>query len=183
MTQALSDENRALVERGPGYDAGSVVWHCSEEDGGPDVGLQIGLGGGFSLYFGEMPNATLEDHAIETRSPSGWWIVLYGPADTWIIGTVADVYRARDAADEIAALVRPAAREEGRRVPPAPADGGVDLEETQRLRDIAARLEGEALADMALIGAPCGVDDTAIWAAREIREVAQALSAPQDGAG
>ncbi len=33
----------------PGY----VVWHSSEEDGGPDVGLTIGLGGGKMLWAGE----------------------------------------------------------------------------------------------------------------------------------
>ena len=25
---------------------GMIGWHCSEEDGGPDVGISLGLGGG-----------------------------------------------------------------------------------------------------------------------------------------
>lgn len=90
---------------GPGYDAGSVLWHSSEEDGGPDVGIQVGLGSGFSLYLGEVSNATLREHGVPPEYPDGWWMVLYGPSDEWIIGAVPDQYVARDAIEHIAVLI------------------------------------------------------------------------------
>jgi hypothetical protein len=90
---------------GPGYERGSVLWHCSEEEGGPDVGIQVGLGSGWSLYFGEIANATLEEHEIGQEYPDGWWVVLYGPKTERILGAVPDTYEAREAADEIAALL------------------------------------------------------------------------------
>lgn len=37
--------------------AGQVQWHSSEEDGGPDVGIMIGLGDGRALWFGELLNS------------------------------------------------------------------------------------------------------------------------------
>lgn len=92
--------------KGVGYDRGSVVWHCSEEDGGPDVGIQVGLGGGFALYCGEIANATLQDHAIDLETyPDGWWVVLYGPGDEWIVGAVPDTDRAKEAVEHIAGLL------------------------------------------------------------------------------
>jgi len=37
--------------------AGQVQWHTSEEDGGPDVGIMVGLGGGKLLWCGELLDA------------------------------------------------------------------------------------------------------------------------------
>lgn len=91
---------------GPGYDRGSVLWHSSEEDGGPDCGIQVGLGGGYSLYFGELADRTLEEHGVEPVSPSGWWAKLYGPGEGWIIGPIADRYVAKEALEHIAGRVR-----------------------------------------------------------------------------
>ena len=96
----------AKLTEGPGYDRGSVVWHSSEEDGGPDVGIQIGLGHGFSLYAGEVSNSELEDHEIPQQYPDGWWIVLHGPDDKWIIGAVPDQYVAQEAMEHLAALTQ-----------------------------------------------------------------------------
>lgn len=92
---------------GPGYERGSVLWHSSEEDGGPDVGIQVGLGAGWSLYMGERADATLEDHGIGEELRASWWIVLYGPRTQRIIGAVPDVYEAREAVEEIAARLLP----------------------------------------------------------------------------
>lgn len=33
---------------------GQVQWHSSEEDGGPDVGILVGLGDGKALWLGEI---------------------------------------------------------------------------------------------------------------------------------
>lgn len=91
---------------GPGYERGSVLWHCSEEDGGPDVGIQVGLGGGWAIYMGEMPNSTLDDHGVGGELQSSWWITLYGPKTTRIIGAVPNEYEALEAAEEIAHRLR-----------------------------------------------------------------------------
>lgn len=96
------------AEGGPGYDRGSVLWHCSEEHGGPDVGIQVGLGGGWSLYCGEVANSTLEDHGVGDELQASWWLVLYGPNVARIIGAVPDEYQAREAIDEIALRMRAA---------------------------------------------------------------------------
>lgn len=41
----MSDEQHA--------NPGCVVWHSSEEDGAPDVGITVGLGNGKMLWLGE----------------------------------------------------------------------------------------------------------------------------------
>jgi hypothetical protein len=92
---------------GPGYDRGTVLWHSSEEDGGPDVGIQVGLGEGWTLYFGELAEATLEDHGIGEELRASWWAVLWGPKTERVLGAVPDTYEAREAAEEIAARLRP----------------------------------------------------------------------------
>jgi hypothetical protein len=87
----------------PGYEVGSTMWHCSEEDGGPDVGINVGLGGGYSLYCGEMSKSALEDHGIDlTVFPDSWWVVLFAPGEQWIIGAVPEAYVAREALEHIA---------------------------------------------------------------------------------
>ena len=44
---------------------GRVTWLSSEEDGGPDVGVVLGLGEGRSLFIGELPNITLQEHGLD----------------------------------------------------------------------------------------------------------------------
>jgi hypothetical protein len=89
---------------------GHVIWHSSDEDSGPDVGLSLGLGNGMMLWLGEMSNRALEEAEIDlSRYSDGWWLTLYQPGKTTIIGAVPDSYEARDAFDEIAAVVRSAA--------------------------------------------------------------------------
>ena len=41
----------------PDPEIGQVQWHCSDEDGGPDVGILLGLSGGKMLWVGEMLDA------------------------------------------------------------------------------------------------------------------------------
>jgi hypothetical protein len=48
----------------PGY----VVWHSSEEDGGPDVGITVGLGDGKMLWVGERSG----------REGDGMGLLVYG---------------------------------------------------------------------------------------------------------
>ena len=59
---------------------GRVGWHCSDKDGGPDVGISIGLGDKKMLWFGEISDdiyAEGEDDAKALGSNDGWWVVVY----------------------------------------------------------------------------------------------------------
>jgi hypothetical protein len=88
---------------------GKVVWHSSEEDGGPDVGLSLGLGNGELLWFGEMSTTTLADHDIDVKETGdGWWIVLYGKDDrsTHIGALVVDQEAARQIFDKLELIVQ-----------------------------------------------------------------------------
>jgi hypothetical protein len=98
---AVAPTDTARVERG------QVVWFSSEEDGGPDCGLEVGLGDGASVYVGELANATLEEHGIDPKQGDGWWIVLHDSDGLEIAGSVADQEAARKLADAIFAAMRP----------------------------------------------------------------------------
>lgn len=85
---------------------GKVTWCSSEEDGGPDCGMSVGLGGGRMLYVGEMPTSTLEEHGVtDGESSSGWWLVLYERHDTRIIGPVIATDEARNLIETLAAAL------------------------------------------------------------------------------
>jgi hypothetical protein len=64
---------------------GRVTWLTSDEqDGGPDVGMILGLGDGQSLYIGEITIArwlTGGPKVAALGSDSGWWMAIY-PAGT-----------------------------------------------------------------------------------------------------
>lgn len=60
----------------PGY----VVWHSSEEDGGPDVGLTIGLGNGKLLWIGERCD----------REGGGQGIMIYSRTEMVANASLAD---------------------------------------------------------------------------------------------
>ena len=66
---------------------GRVTWLSSEEDGGPDVGVVLGLGEGRSLFIGELPNITLQEHGLDPNDGS-WWLSMYEPDDHIILGPV-----------------------------------------------------------------------------------------------
>lgn len=50
----MTDESNAAQDLRGALERGQVQWHCSEEDGGPDVGIMVGLGGGKELWLGEL---------------------------------------------------------------------------------------------------------------------------------
>lgn len=60
--QAVPVAQEAMVQ--PGF----VVWHSSEEDGGPDVGITVGLGDGKMLWIGERSG----------REGDGMGLLVYG---------------------------------------------------------------------------------------------------------
>ena len=86
---------------------GEMVWHSSEEGGGPDVGIHIALGGGASLWMGEISRHMWEQAGAEALGgDGGWWLVLYKGAEQLVLAKCVDSAEARDAADLIAAALR-----------------------------------------------------------------------------
>lgn len=84
---------------------GRVVWHCSDDDGGPDVGLSIGLGNGRSLWVGEITHDAYENGDADARSlgnENGWWLMVY--PDRMPLAKFANVEAAREFFDELERL-------------------------------------------------------------------------------
>lgn len=50
---------------------GEVVCHCSEDDGIPDVGVSVGLGGGKCLWIGELLSKDGGDIGLVFHGPDG----------------------------------------------------------------------------------------------------------------
>lgn len=62
---------------------GSVVWHCSEEDSGTDVGMSLKLGDTKMLWCGEITSKVYHEEGCEEYGPeNGWWLIFYdGPSN------------------------------------------------------------------------------------------------------
>lgn len=86
----------------PQASSGKVTWHSSGEDEGPDVGLQLDLGHGRSLWLGEG------------QKPTGWQFSLVHGDDIIPVADVIDHDQARDLFDLIASAVQPSAREDAK---------------------------------------------------------------------
>lgn len=78
------------------YEPGEVVWHSSNDDGGPDVGISVGLGNAM-LFVGEVPG-----------EKTAWSLALYPKiGGRLVFGDVADKEVAREAIESLgAAFVR-----------------------------------------------------------------------------
>lgn len=75
--------------------AGGVTWHSSGEGEGPDVGLQLDLGGGRSLWLGEG------------QKPIGWQFAVIMGDEIVPVADVIDHDQARALFDDLAVAVRP----------------------------------------------------------------------------
>lgn len=82
---------------------GQVQWHCSEEDGGPDVGVLLRLTEDAYLWCGEI---TREEAQRFNANEGRWHLVLHRGGKRLILGQVVDEYCAREAIDEIASALR-----------------------------------------------------------------------------
>jgi len=85
---------------------GTLTWHSSGEDEGPDVGLELGLGGGRTLYVGELADATVREAGYE---PGGapWWIAVTSDAEGFqLVGPVLDVEGGREMVDRLFAAIQ-----------------------------------------------------------------------------
>ncbi|MBU2233140.1 MAG: Lar family restriction alleviation protein [Alphaproteobacteria bacterium] len=88
------------VQPGAEVLAGKVTWHSTEEEGGPDVGLELNLGDGTSLWLGEGDKAT------------GWQFSTVTPYGIIPVADVIDHDQARALFDRIAAALQPVAQKE-----------------------------------------------------------------------
>lgn len=78
------------------YGLGSVTWHSSGEDAGPDVGISVGLGKSM-LFVGEVPGQV-----------GGWSMAIY-PLEGERID-IAETVRpdaARDLIEKLGVMLRP----------------------------------------------------------------------------
>lgn len=89
------------------YTLGHVIWHMSEEGGGPDVGISIGLGGGKALWIGDITDREHLEATAPMGGPGGWWLMFY--PDRVPFAKFTDAEAAREFSDHIESLARNAA--------------------------------------------------------------------------
>lgn len=91
---------------------GDVVWHTSEEGGGPDVGIHIRIGGDVTMWCGEITrkeweNLDDEDKAALGGNDNGWWIILYeGLNNPRVLARCVERYQAMQVIDILCAGLR-----------------------------------------------------------------------------
>lgn len=112
---------------------GRITWLSSGEDEGPDCGIVLGLGDGWSLHVGEFADATLRECGVdlaETSAPSGWWSAIGGPDGFQIIGPVSDHEAARAMIDRAFAAIQ-STPPSGTPTPPSDGEGGAQRSEAE----------------------------------------------------
>lgn len=92
-------------------DIGQVQWHCSEEDGGPDVGLLLRLDASQYLWAGELLRDDWEDagpDAAALGDDSGFWAILYeeGGKRKTVLGRFIEQTVAQDFIEKMAMIIR-----------------------------------------------------------------------------
>lgn len=94
---------------------GFVSWHFTEEGGALDIGISIGLGGGRTLWIGEITDHRHEEGGEEAAAlgpNDGWWLMLYDDknAVTEVFGKFVDADAARTFSDLIEEIAVEAAK-------------------------------------------------------------------------
>ena len=104
-------DNAGKIEMREPQSLGDVVWHASEEDGLPDVGYHIGLGGDASLWIGEISDTEWNEMAETEQalgSPGGWWIILHAGKERRVLGRAPSWPESSDAIEMFAGVLRAA---------------------------------------------------------------------------
>lgn len=86
---------------------GKITWHCSEEDGGPDVGLSLGLGDNRVLWVGAITKAAWSEGGEDVAAlggATGWWLILYTPEST-VLGKLVNAEQAQDFIERMAVTI------------------------------------------------------------------------------
>lgn len=86
---------------------GALIWHSSDEDSGPDVGVSIRLGDYKLLWCGEVTDSLYNETegASDLGGSGGWWIILYDGPTSRLIAKCVDYYEVRDAFDRLSAIL------------------------------------------------------------------------------
>jgi len=69
---------------------GEVQWHSSEEGGGPDVGILMGLGNGRHLWLGELLDG----------DGGGVGFIVYGPDRKEVVARLGEYDEVREVVEE-----------------------------------------------------------------------------------
>jgi len=108
-TSNMNEINGDLVTSDDAEDTtiGGVTWHCSEEDGGPDVGISLYLGPKEHIWCGEMSNTLFEELGGKEHfdSDGGWFVVHYNPEPT-LIAKCAERHEAQSFIEMIGSWAR-----------------------------------------------------------------------------
>lgn len=96
---------------------GHVVWHSTDEDGGPDVGMSLGLGGDKAMWVGEITNEEWDELDPGQRATLGGgrgdtYLMLY--PDRVPLARFTDPGTAQDFIEAVAAAIQAAKRCAGR---------------------------------------------------------------------
>ena len=88
---------------------GGLTWHCTEEDGGPDVGISVYIGPNDHIWCGEISKKCFEEAsgAEHFSSDGGWFIVRYNPRPT-LIAKCGDIEDGRQFIEQVAAWIKEA---------------------------------------------------------------------------
>lgn len=87
---------------------GQIQWHCSEDSGGPDVGILLRLTETQYLWAGEITRADWEDagpEAAELGPDFGWWLIFYNGKEKTVLGRCVGRYQTQDIFEHIAAAI------------------------------------------------------------------------------
>lgn len=141
---SAAPEPEASCETSPGQ----VICHCSEDDGVPDVGISIGLGGGSALWIGELLASDGASFGFVFHGSNGERIA--APMEQWDV--IADMLR-HHIAPAIARLAegeKEAVQAKPRGTPAAStrydvSDGNFSLISDDHLSNLAAKIAEDTL--------------------------------------
>lgn len=91
-----------------GLVAGQQRWHSTEEDGGPDVGIEVGMPDDSTIWFGEVSTSLWQRCGGDEVSPDGgWWVVHYRKgAEPLVLGRILATWLDESGPDYFASALR-----------------------------------------------------------------------------
>lgn len=121
-----------MADTTPGADglaAGQIRWHSSGEDEGPDVGIEIGLPDGSTLWVGDITKRSHEEAAgHEIGDDGGWWLIHYrDQKPSYVVGKALSTWQDFGGVDALAAaLYKPTVSTDVQPVSECPSCSGLN---------------------------------------------------------
>lgn len=87
--------------------AGEICWHSSEAEGGPDIGIEVGLTESESLYVGELSRETLIEAGVSPEvvdGVSGAWVSIVDDQGIRVLAFTASTQDGDEARDLVYAI-------------------------------------------------------------------------------